>query len=227
MEVIYYGHACVGIRIGDTHLLIDPFISENPSASHINVNNVPANYILITTAQQDHTYDVESIAKRTNAKIISNYEISNHYFNLGIENSHPMDLGGAYNFPFGSVKMVPALHSSTFDDGSAGGCACGFIIRTLDKTVYIAGATALHFDMQLIPVRYKVDLAILPVGGNFTMDVEDAIMASDFVKCNKVLGYHYDTNPLIKIDDKDLAVRSFKAKGKELILLGVGQNVLA
>ena len=92
MEVIYYGHACVGIRIGDTHLLIDPFISENPSASHINVNNVPADYILITTAQQDHTYDVESIAKRTNAKIISNYEISNHYFNLGIENSHPMEL---------------------------------------------------------------------------------------------------------------------------------------
>ena len=81
--------------------------------------------------------------------------------------------------------------------------------------------------MQLIPVRYKVDLAVLPIGGNFTMDVEDAIMASDFVKCNKVLGYHYDTNPLIKIDDKDLAVRSFKAKGKELILLGVGQKVLA
>ena len=144
---------------------------------------------------------------------------------MGSENSHPMDLGGLYSFPFGSVKMVPALHSSTFENGTAGGCACGFVIKTLEKTVYVSGATALYFDMQLIPVRYKLDLAILPIGGNFTMDVEDAIMASDFVKCNKVLGYHYDTFNLIKLDDKDLAKRSFKAKGKELILTDIGQSI--
>nr|WP_314289545.1 metal-dependent hydrolase [uncultured Capnocytophaga sp.] len=227
MQVTYYGHSCVGIQIGDTHLLVDPFISENPLASHIDINKIKADYILITTAQQDHTGDVERIAKRTKAQIISNFEISNYFFNLGLENAHPMDLGGAYSFPFGIVKMVPALHSSTFENGSAGGCACGFIIKTLEKTVYIAGATALHFDMQLIPVRYKLDLAVLPIGGNFTMDVEDAIMASDFVKCNKILGYHYDTFHFIKLEDRDLAIRSFKAKGKELILLGIGHTVLA
>ena len=226
MEVTYYGHACLSIKIGDTHLLVDPFISENPAASGIDINSIPADYILITTAQQDHTSDVERIAKRTKAKIISNFEISNYFFDLGIENAHPMDLGGSYNFPFGSVKMVPALHSSTFENGKAGGCACGFIIKTLEKTLYVAGATALHFDMQLIPVRYKLDLAVLPIGGNFTMDVEDAIMASDFVKCNKVLGYHYYTFHIIKVDDKDLAVRSFKAKGKELVLLNIGQTLL-
>lgn len=225
MEVTYYGHSCVSIKIGDTHLLVDPFIANNPLASHIDINTIPADYILITSAQQDHISDVEQIAKRTKAQIISNFEISNHFFNLGIENSHPMDLGGLYSFPFGSVKMVPALHSSTFENGTAGGCACGFVIKTLEKTVYVSGATALYFDMQLIPVRYKLDLAILPIGGNFTMDVEDAIMASDFVKCNKVLGYHYDTFNLIKLDDKDLAKRSFKAKGKELILTDIGQSI--
>ena len=216
MEVTYYGHSCVSIKIGDTHLLVDPFIANNPLASHIDINTIPADYILITSAQQDHISDVEQIAKRTKAQIISNFEISNYFFNLGIENSHPMDLGGLYSFPFGSVKMVPALHSSTFENGTAGGCACGFVIKTLEKTVYVSGATALYFDMQLIPVRYKLDLAILPIGGNFTMD---------FVKCNKVLGYHYDTFNLIKLDDKDLAKRSFKAKGKELILTDIGQSI--
>ena len=165
MEVTYYGHSCVSIKIGDTHLLVDPFIANNPLASHIDINTIPADYILITSAQQDHISDVEQIAKRTKAQIISNFEISNYFFNLGIENSHPMDLGGLYSFPFGSVKMVPALHSSTFENGTAGGCACGFVIKTLEKTVYVSGATALYFDMQLIPVRYKLDLAILPIGG--------------------------------------------------------------
>ena len=212
MEVTFYGHACIGIKIGEIHLLVDPFISENPLASDIDVNQIKADYILVTTAGQDHTWDVERIAKRTKAQIISNFEIARY-------------LGGTFNFPFGSVKMVSALHSSTFENGSDGGSACGFVIKTADKTIYIAGSTALHFDMQLIPVRYKLDLAVLPIGGNFTMDVEDAIMASDFVKCNKVLGCHYNTMQHIKID-KDAAVRSFKAKGKELILLGVGQIVV-
>ena len=106
MEVTFYGHACIGIKIGETHLLIDPFISENPLASDIDINQIKADYILITTAGQDHTWDVEKIAKRTKAQIISNFEIARYFFNLGIENSHPMDLGGTFNFPFGSVKMV-------------------------------------------------------------------------------------------------------------------------
>jgi len=118
----------VSIKIGDTHLLVDPFIANNPLASHIDINTIPADYILITSAQQDHISDVEQIAKRTKAQIISNFEISNYFFNLGIENSHPMDLGGLYSFPFGSVKMVPALHSSTFENGTAGGCACGVLV---------------------------------------------------------------------------------------------------
>lgn len=223
MDITYYGHSCVGIKIGEKHLLVDPFISENPLASHIKVDEIPADYILLTCAQQDHTSDVERIAKRTKATIIANYQIVAYFYNKGIENGHPMDLGGSYTFPFGQVKCVTALHSSAFEDGTDGGSAGGFVIKAADKTIYIAGSTALHFDMQLIPVRFKIDMALLPIGGNFTMDVEDAIMASDFVKCNKVLGLHYDTFTLIKID-KSAAQRSFKAKGKELILLNIGQT---
>lgn len=223
MDITFYGHSCVGIKINGLALLVNPFISGNPLAKHINVNQVKADYILITNAHQDHTMDVEVIAKRTGAKIIANLEIAEYYYNLGID-GHPMNLGGASNFPFGHLKMVPALHSSTFSDGKSGGCACGFVLRTPEKTIYISGNTALHFDMQLIPVRERIDLAVLPIGSNFTMDVEDAIMASDFVKCDKVLGVNYDTFNVIKIDH-EAARRSFKAKGKELLLLEIGRTI--
>lgn len=223
MEITFYGHSCIGIKTGDTSLLLDPFISGNPSAKHINVDLIKADYILITNAHQDHTMDVESIAKRNNAKVISNFEIVEYYYNLGID-GHPMNLGGGFDFPFGYLKFVPALHSSTFPDGKSGGCAGGFVLRTSEKTIYFSGDTALHFDMQLIPVRYRIDLAVLPIGNNFTMDVEDAIMASDFVKCNKVLGVNYDTFSCIKVDH-DSAKRNFKAKGKELLLLEIGRTI--
>lgn len=223
MDITFYGHSCIGIKTNHLSLLIDPFISGNPLAKHINVDQIKADYILITNAHQDHTMDVESIAKRTGAKIISNFEIVEYFYHLGID-GHPMNLGGASNFPFGYLKMVPALHSSTFPDGKSGGCACGFVLKTPEKTVYISGNTALHFDMQLIPVRERIDLAILPIGSNFTMDVEDAIMASDFVKCNRVLGVNYGTFNVIKID-YEAARRSFKAKGKELLLLEIGRTI--
>ena len=224
MEITFYGHSCVAIKTGETHLLIDPFISENPLAKGLNIGDIKADYILITNAHQDHTMDVEAIAKRTKAKVISNFEIVEYYYGLDID-GHPMNLGGAWEFPFGTLKMVPALHSSTFPDGKSGGMAAGFILKTNEKNIYISGSTTLHLDMQLIPVRFKLDLAILPIGGNFTMDVEDAVMESDFVKCNKVLGVNYDTFNLIKIDH-EAAKRSFKAKGKELILLEIGKSLM-
>ena len=129
MEITFYGHSCIGIKTGDTSLLLDPFISGNPSAKHINVDLIKADYILITNAHQDHTMDVESIAKRNNAKVISNFEIVEYYYNLGID-GHPMNLGGGFDFPFGYLKFVPALHSSTFPDGKSGGCAGGFVLRS-------------------------------------------------------------------------------------------------
>lgn len=135
-----------------------------------------------------------------------------------------MNHGGSWNFDFGKVKFVQAIHSSSFPDGSYGGNPGGFVIEGEHKNIYIAGDTALTFDMQLIPLRTALDLVILPIGNNFTMDVEDAIIASDFVECDKVLGYHFDTFGYIEIDHKE-AVKKFFDAGKDLMLLEIGESI--
>ncbi|MFN7100433.1 MAG: MBL fold metallo-hydrolase, partial [Flavobacterium sp.] len=138
--------------------------------------------------------------------------------------AHPMNHGGSWNFDFGKVKYVNAVHSSSFPDGATGGNPGGFVIESEHKNIYIAGDTALTMDMKLIPMRTKLDLAILPIGDNFTMDVEDAILASDFVECDKVLGYHFDTFGYIEIN-KEEAIRKFFNKGKDLMLLEIGASI--
>ena len=219
MKISFYGHASIGIQVGDVHILVDPFISANPKASHINIEALKADYILLTHAHQDHILDAEVIAKRTKAIIISNFEIVSYFETLGIE-GHPMNHGGQWDFEFGNIKYVNAIHSSSFPDGTYGGQPGGFVIEGEHKNIYIAGDTALHMDMKLIPLQTKLDLAILPIGDNFTMGVDDAILASDFVKCDKVLGSHYDTFGYIEIDHEE-AKRKFYEKDKDLMLLMV------
>jgi len=223
MKITFYGHASLGIQIKDINILVDPFISPNEKASHIDVNSLKADYILITHAHQDHIADVESIAKRTGAVVISNFEIVNHFGELDIE-GHPMNHGGKWDFEFGTVKYVNAIHTSSFPDGSYGGQPGGFVIEGEHKNIYIAGDTALTYDMKLIPLQTKLDLAILPIGDNFTMGVDDAILASDFVECDKVLGYHYDTFGYIEIDHEE-AKRKFFKKNKDLMLLEIGDFI--
>jgi L-ascorbate metabolism protein UlaG (beta-lactamase superfamily) len=223
MKITFYGHACLGIQIEDINILVDPFITGNEKASHIDIDKLQADYIMVTHAHQDHILDVEAIAKRTNAVIISNYEIVNYYGNLGLE-GHPMNHGGQWDFEFGSVKYVNAIHTSSFPDGSYGGQPGGFIIESEHKNIYIAGDTALTFDMKLIPLQTKLDLAILPIGDNFTMGINDAILASDFVACDKVLGCHFDTFGYIEIDH-ELAKRKFFEKEKDLMLLEIGESI--
>lgn len=223
MKITFYGHACIGIKVNDVHILVDPFISGNPKASHIDINTLKADFILLTHAHQDHILDVEAIAKQTDAVIVSNYEIASHFGNKGF-NCHPMNHGGSWDFEFGTVKYVIAHHTSSFPDGSYGGQPGGFVIEGEHKNIYIAGDTALTMDMKLIPMRTKLDLAILPIGSNFTMDVEDAIIASDFVQCDKVLGYHFDTFGYIEINHEE-AKRKFFNKGKDLMLLEIGQSI--
>lgn len=220
MKITFYGHASLGIQVNDVNILVDPFISANPKASHINIDELKADFILVTHAHQDHIVDVESIAKRTGAVVISNFEIVSHFESLGIE-GHPMNHGGKWDFEFGSVKYVNAIHTSSFPDGSYGGQPGGFVIEGEHKNIYIAGDTALTYDMKLIPLQTKLDLAILPIGDNFTMGIEDAILASDFVECDKVLGYHYDTFGYIEIDH-EIAKRKFFEKNKDLMLLEIG-----
>lgn len=223
MKITFYGHACLGIQIDDIHILVDPFISGNPKAEKIDIETLKADYILITHAHQDHILDVEAIAKRTDAVIISNFEIVTHFGNLGIE-GHPMNHGGTWDFEFGSVKYVNAIHTSSFPDGSYGGQPGGFVIEGERKNIYIAGDTALTFDMKLIPLHTKLDLAILPIGDNFTMGINDAILASDFVECDKILGCHFDTFGYIEIDHEK-AKRKFFESGKDLMLLEIGEHL--
>jgi L-ascorbate metabolism protein UlaG (beta-lactamase superfamily) len=223
MKITFYGHASLGIEVGGKHIIVDPFITGNPQAAGVDVTTLKADYILLTHAHGDHILDVEAIAGRTKAVIVSNAEIADYYAKLGFS-SHPMNHGGSWQFDFGRVKYVNAIHSSSFPDGSNGGNPGGFVIEGEHKNIYIAGDTALTWDMKLIPMRTKLDLAILPIGNNFTMDVEDAIIASDFVECDKILGYHFDTFGYIKIDHED-AIRKFFDKGKDLMLLEIGESI--
>ena len=223
MKITFLGHASLQIQIGDSYLLVDPFISGNPKAAHIDINTLRADYILVTHAHFDHTQDVETIAKRTGATIISNFEIVSHYQSKDLK-GHPMNHGGSWAFDFGRVKYVNAIHTSSFADGSYGGQPGGFVIEGEHKNIYIAGDTALTYDMKLIPLQTKLDLAILPIGDNFTMGIDDAIIAADFVECDKILGYHFDTFGYIEINH-DEAKRKFFKHDKDLMLLEIGASI--
>jgi L-ascorbate metabolism protein UlaG (beta-lactamase superfamily) len=224
MKITFLGHACLQVEVGGKVLLVDPFITGNPKAAHINIADLHPDYILITHAHQDHTLDVEAILKANqSALLVSNAEIITHYLSKGYA-GHMMNHGGSWKFDFGVVKYVTAIHSSSFADGSYGGNPGGFVIEGEHKNIYIAGDTALTYDMKLIPLRTKLDLAILPIGSNFTMDVEDAILASDFIECDKIMGYHYDTFGYIEINQQE-AIRKFFDHGKDLMLLEIGQSI--
>lgn len=224
MKITYFGHSCFLVEVNGKKLLFDPFISPNPLAKHIDVNAIQTDYILLSHAHEDHIADALSIAKRTNAKIISNWEICMWVNKNGITNFHPMNIGGKIKLDFGNIKIVNAVHSSSFPDGTYGGNPMGFVIETSDKNFYYAGDTALTEDMKLIGDYRQVDFSFLPIGDNFTMSVDNAIIATDFLKCNRVIGMHYNTFDLIKIDTQE-AIEKFNRAGKELILISIGDSI--
>ncbi len=224
MKITFLGHATLLIRTDGKTLLVDPFISRNDKvADKINIQELKPDFILLTHAHNDHTLDVEAIAESSNAIIVSNFEIAMYYEAKGFQ-VHPMNHGGSWNFDFGRLKYVNAIHTSSFGDGTYGGQPGGFVLSSEGKNVYIAGDTALTMDMKLIPLTTKLDLAILPIGDNFTMGVDDAVIASDFVECDNVLGCHYDTFGYIEIDHQE-AIAKFKAAGKKLHLLEIGKSM--
>jgi L-ascorbate metabolism protein UlaG (beta-lactamase superfamily) len=221
MQVTYYGHACFGVQVNGKSLLFDPFIRGNELARAIDINRIPADYILISHGHGDHIADAPDIARRTGATLISNFEITVWLGKQGLTKTHPLNHGGSWQFDFGRVKYVNAIHSSSLPDGSFGGNPGGFVVESAGGNFYYSGDTALTMDMKLIGESTKLKFAALPIGDNFTMDVEDAIRAADFVRCNVVLGLHYDSFAPIKID-RAAAVAKFKAAGKQLHLLAPG-----
>ena len=223
MNITYNGHSCFGVEINGIHLLFDPFITPNKLAEKIDVESIKADYILISHGHADHVADLIKIAKRTGAQVICAYEIHTWLSNHGITNTHPMNVGGKWKFEFGNVKCVTASHSSSLPDGSYGGNAMGFIVEAAQGNFYYAGDTALTYDMKLIGDYRNVSFAFLPIRDNYTMGPENAIIASEFIKCRKIIGMHYDTFDHIKID-KELAVKKFERSGNELILFDIGET---
>lgn len=223
MKLTYYGHSCFGLEIEGTNILFDPFVTPNELASHIDVDSIPADIILISHGHEDHVADVERIANRTGALLVSNYEIISWYAKNGLTNGHGMNIGGWKSFDFGRVKYVNAVHSSMLPDGSYGGNPGGWMIESGPKCVYYAGDTALHQDMKLIAM-HQPTLGILPIGDCFTMGIEDAVNCSDFIKCNEIVGMHYDTFPPIKIDHEQARLE-FERMGKRLTLMEIGSSL--
>lgn len=224
MNITYYGHSCFGVEIAGKHLLFDPFITPNELAKNIDATTVKADYILITHGHEDHVADAVAIARRTGATVVCNWEIHVWLQKQGITNTHPMNIGGKKLFDFGSVKCVNAVHSSSLPDGSNGGNPMGFVIESTDRNFYYAGDTALTYDMKLIGNYRSIDFAFLPIGDNFTMGIDNAIIATDFINCGDIIGMHYDTFGFIKIDQEEAKFK-FRRAGRNLTLLAVGETI--
>ena len=196
----YYGHACFLLSDGEYTVLVDPFLSGNPQAT-IKSKDVNANYILVTHAHDDHLGDAPEIAARVDAELVAIPEVLT-LCTSRVEKAikaHAMNLGGTITLPFGIVRMVPALHSS----GVEGGIACGYVISIFGKNIYYAGDTALFSDMKLIGERDRIDYAILPIGDNFTMGIEDAAKAIQFLNAKHVIPIHYNTWSVINQSTDD------------------------
>ena len=223
MKLNYLGHSSFLLEINGVKILFDPFISPNELASHIKVEQITCDYILVSHGHGDHVADLVPIAKRSKAKVVSSFEIIQWLENQGITNGHPMNLGGKWNFDFGIVKMEYAAHSNSLPDGTYGGNAAGFIIKAAGKTIYYAGDTALNQEMKLIGELNDIDCAFLPIGDNFTMGPDDAVIAAQYLNCKNIIGMHYDTFGFIKIDHEK-AVKAFADAGLTLHLLKISDE---
>ncbi|WP_343530684.1 metal-dependent hydrolase [Pedobacter sp.] len=224
MKYTYYGQSCFLLETSSAKLLFDPFISGNPLAKHVKVEEIAADYILVSHGHGDHVADLVDIAKRTNAKVICMPEIAGWLQKQGVTNIHDMNIG-KFKFDFGTVRMVAATHSSSLPDGSYGGNPAGFVLDADGMQIYFAGDTGLTLEMKLLAGLYQLEYAILPIGGNYTMDPDDAVIAAAYVNCDKVIGVHYDSFPVITID-KNFAVESFKRAQKTLLLPAIGETIV-
>lgn len=222
VRITYHSHACFGIDVGGTHLLIDPFLTGNPLAD-VAAEEVDADYILISHGHGDHVGDAVAIAKRTGAMTISNFEIHDWLLAQGVERAHPLHIGGGFDFPFGRVKLTIAHHGSVLPDGCYGGNPAGFLLTLDGKKLYHACDTGLFYDMKLIGDE-GLDLAILPIGDNFTMGPDDALRAVELLEPKVVIPIHYNTFDVIKQDPYTFARRVETETPSRCVVLKAGDS---
>ena len=221
-KLTYFSHSAWKIETNGTIILIDPFLDDNPT-SPVKSKDVTADFIIVTHAHGDHIGDSIPIAKANNATVITNFEIANWCGEQGVT-AHPLHIGGAHVFPFGKVKLTKAFHGSSFPDGSYGGMPAGVLVTVEGKTVYHSGDTGLFGDMKLIGEMNPIDIAMIPIGDNFTMGLDDAVKAVEFLNPKMVIPMHYKTFDVIDVDP-DQFVSRVKTLGTDAQVLDYGGSI--
>jgi L-ascorbate metabolism protein UlaG (beta-lactamase superfamily) len=223
IRVTWYGHACYHFAINGVNLLVDPFLTGNPMAP-IRPQDVTADYILVSHGHGDHVGDTVAIAQRTGAIVISNFEIVNWLSTQGVENFHAQHIGGGHDYPWGRLKLTIAHHGSGLPDGGYGGSPAGFLIFADGKTTYDACDTALFYDMTLIG-QQGVDLALLPIGDNFTMGPDDALHAVKLIQPKHTVPMHYNTFDVIEQNAHEWARRVEAETSTQVTVLKPGESI--
>lgn len=214
MKIRYHGHSCVELKGDNASIIIDPFISGN-SHTDISANDINVDYIYVTHGHGDHIGDAAEIAKNNKAVLIAPYELATYMSWQGVK-THSLHIGGSYPFDFGRVKAVPAYHGSSFIDAEKKeiiylGMPSGVIIELDGKKIYHAGDTGLFGDMKLLE-REEIDIAFLPIGDNFTMVPDDALLAAEWIKARKIIPIHYNTFPVIE-QNPDKFIEQLNSRG--------------
>ncbi len=221
-KITWYGHATLGFETGGYRVLVDPFFTGNPAAS-TKAESVAADFILLSHGHSDHVGDTVPIAKRTGALVISNAEIATWISDKGVK-AHGQHIGGGYKHPFGYLKLTMALHGSAMPDGANGGNPAGFLLTTAEgKKIYMAGDTGLFGDMRLIGEE-GIDLAVIPIGDNYTMGPDDALRAVKLLQPKHVIPIHFSTFELLAQDAKAWAARVEKETNTKVHVLKPGES---
>jgi L-ascorbate metabolism protein UlaG (beta-lactamase superfamily) len=224
MDIRFLGHACFTLSDGDTTVVIDPFLSQNPKGA-ASPDEIDPAAILLTHGHGDHVGDTVAIAKRTGAPVLAITELAGELSGEGLETIN-CNLGGSHEFEWGTAKLVPAWHTSTTDKGTASTPA-GLLINFKDTLVYHLGDTCLFSDLQLVGKRRPVDIALMPIGGHFTMDRFDAVDAAEFVGAKVVIPCHYNTFPLIETDPEAFKADVESATSSKVAVLNPGDTYSA
>lgn len=222
LKITYLSHSAFLFDDGTTRLVIDPFLTNNPNTP-VKADDVQVNYVILTHAHGDHLGDALAIAKKNKATVIAVNELANYAASKGV-NAHNMHIGGGFNFPFGRVKFTIAHHGSSTPEGEYMGEPAGVVITMGEKSVYHAGDTGLFMDMKLIGELTPLDAALLPIGDNFTMGIDDAVRASDMLNAKLTIPMHYNTWPVIEADPEEFA-QKVRDRGMDVRVMKFGESI--